>query len=142
MGGQCRRGNPHERWRLKVYLASGWFTEEQKRMMDKVRNCLLDCNLEVFAPYYDALMDESQSREIFECDTGKIRWADFIVAVINVFDPGTIWEWGYAYGIGKPVIAYYEGPEMKLSPMLEQSYTSLAVGIEQLREEINGIRTK
>lgn len=136
------REHTHERRRLKVYLASGWFTEEQKGTMDKVRNCLLDCNLEVFSPYYDALMDESQSKEIFECDTGKMKWADFIVAVADYFDSGTFWEWGYAYGIGKPVIAYYEGPEMKLSPMLEQSCTSLAMGIEQLREEINGIRTK
>jgi len=124
---------------MKVYLASGWFTPKQKEIMDKVRICLIESKLEVFAPYYDALMEEDTPearKEIFKYDTSKIRWADFIVAVVDYFDPGTIWEWGYGYGIGKPIIAYYEGPKMKLSPMLEQSCTSITRGIEQLKEEI------
>jgi len=130
---------------LKVYLASGWFTPEQKGIMDKVRTCLLDSDLEVFAPYYDALMEEDtpeERRKVFKYDTARIRWADFLVAVADYFDPGTIWEWGYAYGINKPVIAYCDDPEMGLSPMLEQSCTSLARGIKKLKEEIDEQITK
>jgi len=125
---------------MKVYLASGWFTPEQKEIMDKVRDCLLDSDLEVFAPYYDALMEEDTPevrKEIFEYDTAKIRWADFVVAVADYFDPGTIFEWGYAYGINKHVIAYCDDSELRLSPMLEQSCTSLTVGVEKLKEEID-----
>lgn len=125
---------------MKVYLASSWFTEEQKRIMDKVRTCLLESELEVFAPYYDGLMEDDTlfavRKKTFESDISKMRWADFVVAIVADLEPGTIFEWGYAYGISKPVIAYSEGPEVKLNLMLEQSCTSIAIGIEQLKGEI------
>lgn len=48
---------------------------------------------------------------IFQADIAKIRQCEAVIANLQPFrgpsaDPGTTWEMGMAYGMGKPVFAY------------------------------------
>lgn len=137
-----------------VYLASGWFSEEQKRKMDEVRNLLLDMNFEVFAPFYDGVVLDSKNdslenrKSIFESNVTCIKNFDLVVAIIDEYDPGTVFEIGYAkcsYDIGgilgKPkIISYSDIPGRTLNVMLAQSCWGFANGIEQLKEQLARFR--
>lgn len=52
-----------------------------------------------------------KARRIFEANLGLIHAADGVIANMMPFrgpsaDVGTAWEMGFAYGLGKPVVAY------------------------------------
>lgn len=49
--------------------------------------------------------------DIFEADAAMIKEADIVIANLNRFrgkeaDSGTVWECGYAHGLGKKVYGY------------------------------------
>lgn len=57
------------------------------------------------------LTDPQASLKIFRGNVDMIRESDFVVANLNPFrglepDSGTVWEIGFAFGLGKPVIGY------------------------------------
>jgi nucleoside 2-deoxyribosyltransferase len=64
----------------------------------------------------DNVVDFSQSKhkiaqDIFDANVRMIQEADIIIANLNRFrgkepDSGTVWECGYAYGLGKKVYGY------------------------------------
>lgn len=92
-----------ENKKYKVYLASGWFTKQQKETMDKVRKVILTYpELDLFSPYYDGVVlnEENDSpekrQEVFDIDIGQVAFSDLVVAVIDDFDPGAMFEWGGA----------------------------------------------
>jgi len=66
----------------------------------------------------DNVVDFSQDKhkiaqDIFEANVKMIQKADIIIANLNPFrgkepDSGTVWECGYAYGLGKEVYGYMQ----------------------------------
>lgn len=53
------------------------------------------------------------AQDIFDANVSMIQEADIVVANLNSFrgkeaDSGTVWECGYAHGLGKKVYAYME----------------------------------
>ena len=61
------------------------------------------------------LAPKERAQAIFRHNTKLIDGCDGVLASLWPFrgvsaDPGTVWEIGYAYGLGKPVIGYYENP--------------------------------
>ncbi len=66
----------------------------------------------------DNVIDFNQDKkkialDIFEANVELIKQADIVVANLNPFrgkeaDSGTIWECGYAYGLGKEVVGYMD----------------------------------
>lgn len=61
------------------------------------------------------------SRDIFRANKAMIEQCDYVVANLEAFrglepDSGTVWEIGYAIGIGKKVIGYRKDTR----PMIEQ----------------------
>jgi nucleoside 2-deoxyribosyltransferase len=52
------------------------------------------------------------------------------LAVLDGRDPGTLWEMGYAFAIGKPVIAFCEGDPF-FSLMIDGSSACIA-GLENI----------
>ncbi len=66
----------------------------------------------------DNIVDFSQEKhkiaqDIFEANAAMIQEADIVIANLNAFrgkeaDSGTVWECGYAYGLGKKVYGYMD----------------------------------
>jgi nucleoside 2-deoxyribosyltransferase len=67
---------------------------------------------------------------------GEIRKCDGLFAVLDGRDPGTIWEMGYAFATGKPVIAFCENDPF-FSLMIDGSAACLA-GLESIDGRIAG----
>lgn len=120
---------------IRVYLASGWFNETQKTIMEEIYRVLVklkDENLvEVFAPFYNGIvLKPTDSRErwetVFKLDVDMIQLSNLMIANIEGFEPGTIFETGIAYAKNVPVIAYSSVKGRGLNLMLAQSCMGFA----------------
>jgi nucleoside 2-deoxyribosyltransferase len=91
-----------------VYLAAPWFTYTQKVRHDTVLKLLDQWTLNVRSPFRifvcppDA--NELVRQATFRGNLEEIRNADFVVALTDEKDPGTLWEMGYAFARGIPVV--------------------------------------
>jgi len=96
---------------FNVYLASPFFSPKQRELLDSLREKLLNLDLSVYSPMHDGeiLSKNPSSPErihVFESNTEAINSSDIVVAIIDDRDMGVIWEIGYAYAKGKPIITY------------------------------------
>src|SRR4030042_1216036 len=104
---------------IKAYLASGWFNEQEKIAMNKVRDCILQFpEIKLHSPFYDGIVlnksnDSLELRKnIFNENMAQIANADLMIAVIDDFECGTMVEYGAAamlnwqFSDGPAIIAY------------------------------------
>lgn len=105
---------------MKVYLAAPLFTEEDKQDLDIVENICKSLSIDFFSPRIECAKyvfpDKTQpdflkNRDIWATNIlqENIRGIDsceLLLANTRDFDPGTIWEMGYAFSSGKPIISY------------------------------------
>jgi nucleoside 2-deoxyribosyltransferase len=115
-----------EEEKMKIYLASGWFNEEQMRRVQMAEEVLEKAGHEVFSPRKQQNehleFGTKEWREAtFNSDVDHINWADIIVAVYNEEDAGTMWELGYAYAKGKPAIVINEDGMETMNLMISDS---------------------
>ena len=94
------------------YLASPFFNDEQIERMHRVLDMLREWNYLVYAPFEHGVVKAddlaSFAQEIFQSNIEAIKQSDMVLAITDGKDMGTIWEAGYAYGIGVPVVYYAE----------------------------------
>ena len=123
----------------KIYLASPFFNDEEKEILNKVTKILRNKGLEVFVPM------EHQNPEFkfgtlewraatFKSDVDAIDEADVVVALINkgnYDDTGTSWEIGYAYAKGiDTVVVNITGETINL--MIADSLHSILTSYEEI----------
>ena len=147
---------------MQAYLASGWFNENQMRIMNKIRDIILEFpEINLFSPYYDGIVltkdndSPEMRRKVFDLDIGTIAFCDLLVAAIDDFEPGTMVELGAAallcwlidnkyklsykseflYNVPQ-IIAYTNVSGRGLNVMLQQATWGFANGEEQLREQL------
>lgn len=104
--------------KLKVYLASGWFTPRTREILDTVEEKLSNReDIELYSPRRDGKMlppnqkhDTELRESIFEENISHIKEADLVFANIDSVDsyndPGTIYEVGYAMAANIPVVGF------------------------------------
>ncbi|CAJ36339.2 nucleoside 2-deoxyribosyltransferase [Methanocella arvoryzae] len=119
---------------MRLFLAGPFFDDEEVERLDKVKARLEDLGFEVYSTSHrnqriDLRKPEEKSRR-FRLLCEEIRRSDGVFAVLDGRDAGTIWEMGYAFSAGKPVIAFAE-EEGFFSLMIDQSATYL-VGFDSL----------
>ena len=105
---------------LKVYLAGPEvFLPDAIELGHKKKALCRSCNLEGLYPMDNELMDteahpgvnEGTATAIFRGNIAMMREADAVLANLTPFrgvsaDPGTVFEIGFAFGLGKPVHGY------------------------------------
>jgi nucleoside 2-deoxyribosyltransferase len=114
--------------KVKVYLASPFFSPEQIERVEKVEKALEDNPFvaEYFSPMREQLThlpfgSKEWATAIYHNDVNHVDWADVIVAVLDYegetelhgvrhghVDSGTAFEIGYAIARNKPVILVHE----------------------------------
>ena len=128
---------------LKIYLASGWFKPGHKETMDDVRSLLVREGYQVFAPYYDSVNlisdgDTPENRmKAFDDDTIKITECNLVVAIIDDFDPGVMFEMGYAYNALVPILGFTNIKDRGLNVMLQQAVWGFSNGLSSLRSQLS-----
>ena len=92
------------------YLASPFFNDKQRERMSLVLDTLRDRGYVVYAPFEHGIVaaeeDSDTIYKTFMSNVEAIQSSHRVLAITDGKDMGTIWEAGYAYGIGKPVVYY------------------------------------
>ncbi|RPI40755.1 MAG: nucleoside 2-deoxyribosyltransferase [Methanoregulaceae archaeon] len=118
--------------RYRVYLASPLFSEAERIFNASVARLLKTNLFDVHLPQASGddsgVRDVREQERLFLSNKTALENSDIIVAVIDGADAdsGTAWEMGYAFAMGKPVIALRTdfrrvGNHEQVNLMLEQS---------------------
>lgn len=124
------------------YLASPFFTKEQVDRMQKVLQMLRFKKYIVYAPFEHGIVaaeeDSDTIYKTFMSNVEAIQSSHRVLAITDGKDMGTIWEAGYAYGIGKPVVYYAETlGKNPFNLMLSESGIGIFKSYDALREAAN-----
>lgn len=94
------------------YLASPFFKDSQIQREEAVKNALRNEGYTVYSPRENGVLTPDATDEvrtkIFKENCEVIQKSRRILAITDEKDIGTIWEAGYAYGLGKEVVYYAE----------------------------------
>jgi nucleoside 2-deoxyribosyltransferase len=95
--------------RPSIYLASPFFNQEEVDFVEKVRDKLMGIGFNVYSPkdcggMFGVDKDKSQAEDVFNTDCNALATCPVMVAIIDDFDPGTIWEIGAGYAASKRII--------------------------------------
>lgn len=90
-----------------IYIASPFFNEKQLQVVKLIEDALRKEQIEFFSPRLEggSLKDMSPeerknvSKEIYYMNLDAIESAHIMISIIDDFDPGTMFELGYAAGI-------------------------------------------
>ena len=99
-------------FKYDMYFASPFFRPDQVEREERLKAHLRDLGFRIFSPKEachlspDASIDAQQAT--FDANIEAIRQSAGVFAITDGKDMGTIWEAGYAFGIGKPVIYFAE----------------------------------
>lgn len=128
------------------YLAGPFFTDEQRRVMGAIEHQCASVRLSVFSPRIQCLCPPDASPEqrqaTFKANIDHIRAAPWILARIDDFDPGTMWELGYAYSYTVPVYAFTTVKDRGLNLMIAESGAKFLQGMDEVMGFISDVALK
>lgn len=94
------------------YLASPFFNEDQIEREERIKSLLRTYGYKVYSPREHGvvgnLSDSVAVQETFNSNVEAINDSKKVLAITDRKDMGTIWEAGYAYGKGIPIVYYAE----------------------------------
>lgn len=90
----------------RIYLAGPFFTMSDRWLIEEAKFQLEKFGANVFSPLHD--VGYGKPDFIAKEDLKGISQADIIYAVLNDYDPGTIFEIGYAMSKNIPVVIFIE----------------------------------
>lgn len=124
--------------RIKVYLAGPFFNEEQIERINYIEDLLDEYGFDIFSPRQASRIKPGCSKEdmvkTFEGNTTNIDNADFVLAVLDGNDTGTMFECGYAYAKNIPVLYFNETRPADKGPNLMLAMSTQLPFIVQNRE--------
>jgi nucleoside deoxyribosyltransferase len=130
-----------------IYLAGPFFTQEQALMIRNVEALLLKYNIEHFSPSRDqrqlnSAVDAAEKlwigKQVFQENIYRLTICRTVLACIDDFDPGTIWEMGYAAGLGRKEIIAFTTQHHGLNLMLRESCSGFLSGLEEIEAWLRG----
>jgi nucleoside deoxyribosyltransferase len=108
--------------RTKVYLAGPFFNEEQEERISYIENLLDTLNFDVFSPRKASKITKGCSQDdmldTFRGNVTHIDDADFVLAILDGNDAGTLFECGYAFANQVPTLYFNETRPSSVGPNL------------------------
>jgi nucleoside 2-deoxyribosyltransferase len=130
----------------KMYLAAPFFTPSQIKTVELMEAEIEKAGFELLSPRRSGvLMDMSPSeraasaRRIFVKNCEDITASDYLLALVDDRDPGTIWEMGFCTGIGGRLLFTYTEHDYDLNVMIKGSVAGHARGPTELRGMLDDI---
>lgn len=87
----------------KVYLAGPFFCLSEQWLIDLIFGVFHGLGASVFSPYHEVGMGGD---EVAVKDLDGLAKCDSVLAILDNYDPGTIFEAGWAVKMGKPVVGF------------------------------------
>jgi nucleoside 2-deoxyribosyltransferase len=127
-----------------VYLAGPFFNEEQTKVVEDIKEILDYLKINYFSPKDVLKYAKTDPPEVAtKCYKGNVRalcGCDLMIALIDDYDSGTMFEMGYFTALNKPVVAYSNHPDRRLNIMLSQSCVSFANNLSDLGEILQSMQ--
>jgi len=122
-----------------VYIASPFFNPKQIQIVEDIKEALTEIGVDYYSPKDENLFENFKNmdpKKIFEENVNNIVNKDAVVVVTDGKDVGTIFEAGFAYALGIPIIyVWLDRPEgAKFNLMLSQSGRTVVGSIEELKQ--------
>jgi nucleoside 2-deoxyribosyltransferase len=99
----------------KVYLAGPFFTLAERWIVERVRAVLNGLGARVFSPIHDV---GPGGIEVAEKDLKGLDDCDVVLALLDGFDPGTVYETGWAARENIPIVCFTSEVHAKETKML------------------------
>ena len=116
----------------KIYIAS---SPKNREVNEEIVRILESHGYEVYLPQRDT-PQYAGLEIVFESNTRAIREADLIVAVLIDYECDLGFELGYAYALGKPIIAFARDKKYLKDKMIAGSLSKVAFSIRELTSEV------
>lgn len=91
----------------KVYIAAPWFTPKQAERLEGIKKLLTNYKIPFYSPKDECLftnVTEMDPFKVLQTNCDAIVESEFILAITDEKDVGTMWECGYAYAMGVPIL--------------------------------------
>lgn len=99
----------------RVYLAGPFFTLSERWLVERVRAVLTGLGARVFSPIHDVGPGDT---EVAQKDLHGLDDCDVVFALLDGFDPGTLYETGWAAREDIPVVGFSSEVHAKETKML------------------------
>ena len=108
-----------------IYFAAPFFNDAQRNLCDFVEGFETDVK-PIYSPRKDGGVlkpgsTNSERNDVFRGNTRAMDIARWVLAVIDDFDTGVLWEMGYAHARGIPTLGYSDVEGRGLNVMLAGS---------------------
>ena len=105
-----------------VYLAAPFFTLAERWLVETCRKVLWGLGADVFSPLHDVGFG---GYEVAARDLEGLDRADVVLALLDGWDPGTLYEIGWAHRKGLPVVGFLDDSSDEGAKMLAGSGAEL-----------------
>lgn len=127
-----------------IYVAGPFFNPEQTKVVEDIKEILDYLKINYFSPKDVLKYNKTDPPEVAtKCYNGNVKalnGCDLMIAIIDDYDSGTMFEMGYFTALHKPVIAYSNHPDRQLNIMLSQSCVGFANNLSDLGEILKNIQ--
>lgn len=125
--------------KYNFYIASPFFNEEQLERLEYIKKCLNNRGFTFFSPKDELWVKPGDGKAIrqkaFQDNLEAIKTSAFILAVTDGKDMGTLFECGYAYSEGIPIVYFCETlGNRPFNLMLSQSSWAVLTSRTKLKE--------
>ena len=130
-----------------IYIAAPFFNEAQVELVDAIEQALDLNGIEYYSPRSEGVLmnmspEEKKARMkyIFDKNVQMLNECDTVVAVIDNYDTGTVWEIGYAFAKEKRIITitdHYYG----VNVMINECIVAHCTEVPQLPAAVAGTFT-
>ncbi|RLG69635.1 MAG: nucleoside 2-deoxyribosyltransferase [Methanobacteriota archaeon] len=136
--------------KLKVFLAAPFFCEAEREFNRRLASILRGNGFEVWMAqeqFFVSSGSDEEKKRVFDMDLSALDGCHVVVAVLDgeCLDSGTVFELGYAYARGKPIIGIKTdyrtfSPVEEVNLMVEVAVELVkASSMEELGEKLLGV---
>lgn len=123
----------------KAYIAGPFFNATQHMIIELIKDTCKQAEIQFFSPKDESMFQQGDDpKVILDLNCKAIASSEFLIVVTDDKDIGTMWEAGFAYSLGKPIIYVWLGykPEMKFNIMLAASGQAVVHNYKSLYDQL------
>jgi nucleoside 2-deoxyribosyltransferase len=125
---------------IRVYIAAPFFNPDQLAIVERIESMLKGKRIPYHSPREEGVLTKMEDHTraekgavIYDVNINGLEWCTHLIAVIDDYDTGTVWEMGYAHAKGKGIFTY-SSQQYGINIMLEQSILSHCQTTKELSE--------